>query len=112
MVLVSEDSERGKLEKEPVNKEKRKLKLDTVPFSLTHTSQELHPGGSYSSRRVHNGDTCDCVIGFLRSIGLFINQVDQFLPINQPFRFSHGINFANTVDNVEQFAHPLQYGTV
>ncbi|KAL3534340.1 hypothetical protein ACH5RR_002801 [Cinchona calisaya] len=35
IVLVSEDSETEKLEKEPVNKEKRNLKLDTAPFSIT-----------------------------------------------------------------------------
>ncbi|XP_027073311.1 uncharacterized protein [Coffea arabica] len=35
IVLVSEDNGGGKLEKEPVNKEKRKLKLATIPFSLT-----------------------------------------------------------------------------
>ncbi|KAL3533776.1 hypothetical protein ACH5RR_007297 [Cinchona calisaya] len=35
IVLVSEDNGGGKLEKEPVNKEKRKLKLDSLPFSLT-----------------------------------------------------------------------------
>ncbi|XP_027076724.1 uncharacterized protein [Coffea arabica] len=35
IVLISEDNGGGKLEKEPVNKEKRKLKLATIPFSLT-----------------------------------------------------------------------------
>lgn len=35
IVLVSEENGGGNLEKEPVNKEKRKLKLDTIPFSLT-----------------------------------------------------------------------------
>lgn len=35
IVLVPEDNGEGKVEKEPVNKEKRKLKLCTVPFSLT-----------------------------------------------------------------------------
>ncbi|CDP08415.1 unnamed protein product [Coffea canephora] len=35
IVLVSEDNGGGKLEKEPVNKEKRKLNLATIPFSLT-----------------------------------------------------------------------------
>ncbi|KAL3534332.1 hypothetical protein ACH5RR_002793 [Cinchona calisaya] len=35
IVLVSEGSEREKLEKETDNEEKRKLKLDTAPFSLT-----------------------------------------------------------------------------
>ncbi|XAR68520.1 hypothetical protein NMG60_11003666 [Bertholletia excelsa] len=34
VVVVSEENE-GKLEKEPVNKEKRKLKLIRIPFSLT-----------------------------------------------------------------------------
>ncbi|KAG6743857.1 hypothetical protein POTOM_052560 [Populus tomentosa] len=35
IVLVSEEDEGAKLEKEPVNKEKRKLKLSSIPFSLT-----------------------------------------------------------------------------
>ncbi|XP_027066035.1 uncharacterized protein [Coffea arabica] len=35
IVLISEDNGGGKLEKEPVNKEKRKLKLATIPLSLT-----------------------------------------------------------------------------
>ncbi|PHT37007.1 hypothetical protein CQW23_24707 [Capsicum baccatum] len=35
IVLVSEDTVQLKLEKEPVNKEKRKLKLNSLPFSLT-----------------------------------------------------------------------------
>ncbi|OIS97663.1 PREDICTED: exosome complex component RRP43 [Nicotiana attenuata] len=35
IVIVSEDNVRGKLEKEPVNKEKRKLKLNSPLFSLT-----------------------------------------------------------------------------
>ncbi|KAF3681820.1 putative 37S ribosomal protein S9, mitochondrial-like [Capsicum annuum] len=35
IVLVSEDTVQLKLEKEPVNKEKRKLKLNSPPFSLT-----------------------------------------------------------------------------
>uniref|UniRef100_M1C6U0 3'-5'-exoribonuclease/RNA binding protein n=1 Tax=Solanum tuberosum TaxID=4113 RepID=M1C6U0_SOLTU len=35
IVLVSEDTVRLKLEKEPVNTEKRKLKLNSLPFSLT-----------------------------------------------------------------------------
>ncbi|CAK9182299.1 unnamed protein product [Ilex paraguariensis] len=35
VVVVSEENEGGKLKKEPVNKEKRKLKLSSIPFSLT-----------------------------------------------------------------------------
>lgn len=35
IVVVSEEGEEGKLEKEPVNKEKRKLTLRSLPFSLT-----------------------------------------------------------------------------
>lgn len=35
IVLISEDNGGGNSEKEPVNKEKRKLKLNTIPFSLT-----------------------------------------------------------------------------
>ncbi|XP_061954618.1 uncharacterized protein LOC133676855 isoform X2 [Populus nigra] len=35
IVLVSEEDEGAKLEKEPVNKEKRKLTLSSIPFSLT-----------------------------------------------------------------------------
>ncbi|KAK6127349.1 hypothetical protein DH2020_038892 [Rehmannia glutinosa] len=35
IVLVSEDNGGAKKEKEPVNKDKRKLKLNSVPFSLT-----------------------------------------------------------------------------
>lgn len=34
-VVVVSDEDGGKLEKEPVNKEKRKLKLSSIPFSLT-----------------------------------------------------------------------------
>lgn len=34
-VVVVSNEEGGKLEKEPVNKEKRKLKLSSIPFSLT-----------------------------------------------------------------------------
>ncbi|KAL9373779.1 hypothetical protein Peur_033399 [Populus x canadensis] len=35
IVLLSEEDEGAKLEKEPVNKEKRKLTLSSIPFSLT-----------------------------------------------------------------------------
>ncbi|KAF2289404.1 hypothetical protein GH714_035977 [Hevea brasiliensis] len=35
IVVVSEEGEGGKLDKEPVNKEKRKLTLRSLPFSLT-----------------------------------------------------------------------------
>ncbi|CAA2983292.1 exosome complex component RRP43 [Olea europaea subsp. europaea] len=35
IVLISEENSGAMWEKEPVNKEKRKLKLDTLPFSLT-----------------------------------------------------------------------------
>lgn len=35
IVLLSEENSGAMWEKEPVNKEKRKLKLDTLPFSLT-----------------------------------------------------------------------------
>lgn len=35
IVLVSEEDVGAKLEKEPVNKEKRKLTLSSIPFSLT-----------------------------------------------------------------------------
>lgn len=35
IVLVSEDNVQLKLEKQPVNTEKRKLKLNSQPFSLT-----------------------------------------------------------------------------
>ncbi|KAK9290667.1 hypothetical protein L1049_008840 [Liquidambar formosana] len=35
VVVVSEEQEGGKLENEPVNKEKRKLTLSSIPFSLT-----------------------------------------------------------------------------
>lgn len=34
-VVVSEETEGQKLDKEPVNKDKRKLKLSSIPFSLT-----------------------------------------------------------------------------
>lgn len=34
-VVVVSDEDGGKLEKEPVNKERRKLKLSSIPFSLT-----------------------------------------------------------------------------
>ncbi|CAK9158838.1 unnamed protein product [Ilex paraguariensis] len=35
IVVMSEENEGGKLEKKPVNKEKRKLKLSSIPFTLT-----------------------------------------------------------------------------
>lgn len=35
IVLVSEEDDGTKLEDEPVNKEKRKLTLSSIPFSLT-----------------------------------------------------------------------------
>lgn len=35
IVIVSEDQNEGKKQKEPVNKEKRKLTLTSIPFSLT-----------------------------------------------------------------------------
>uniref|UniRef100_A0A5B6YJQ5 Ribosomal RNA-processing protein 43 n=1 Tax=Davidia involucrata TaxID=16924 RepID=A0A5B6YJQ5_DAVIN len=34
-IVISEENEGGKLEKEPVNKGKRELKLSSIPFSLT-----------------------------------------------------------------------------
>lgn len=35
IVLISEEDDGTKLEEEPVNKEKRKLTLSSIPFSLT-----------------------------------------------------------------------------
>ncbi|KAL3841260.1 hypothetical protein ACJIZ3_025851 [Penstemon smallii] len=42
IVLISEDNIAAMKEKEPVNKEKRKLKLDSVPFSLTCVLHKNH----------------------------------------------------------------------
>jgi len=66
MVMVSEELEGEKLDKEPVDKEKRKLLLKSIPFSLTcilHRNYIL----PYFRRRVHNGNVHDYGFEFIWS---------------------------------------------
>ncbi|CAK9155605.1 unnamed protein product [Ilex paraguariensis] len=64
IVVMSEENEGGKLEKKPVNKEKRKLKLSSIPFTLTcilHKNYVLaHPTAEEESI-METLITVDCV---------------------------------------------------